>query len=120
MSEEITLAEAKQAWHGSYRSYVIGFLSSLILTLASFSLVAYRPLEPLLAIFAIVILALIQGSLQLWFFLHVGQEDSPKWETITFYSMIVVLLIISVGSLWIMNDLNARMMPDMPMDMHHG
>ncbi len=120
MSEEITLAEAKQAWHGSYRSYVIGLLSSLILTFISFSLVAYRPFDQMTTILAIVILALIQGSLQLWFFLHVGQEDSPKWETMTFYSMIVILLIISIGSLWIMNDLNVRMMPDMPMDMHHG
>ncbi|MGK5595647.1 MAG: cytochrome o ubiquinol oxidase subunit IV [Parachlamydiaceae bacterium] len=120
MSEEITLAEAKKAWHGSYRSYVVGFLSSLILTLISFSLVVYRPLDPITSIFSIVILALIQGSLQLWFFLHVGQEDAPKWETMTFYSMLGVLLIISIGSLWIMNDLNARMMPDMPMDIHHG
>jgi cytochrome o ubiquinol oxidase operon protein cyoD len=57
--------------------------------------------------------ALIQAIVQLRYFLHLGQEAKPRYESLVFYFMAVVLIIITIGSLWIMSDLNARVMSDM-------
>ena len=113
MESELSLSEMKKEWHGSLKDYAIGFIASLILTSLSFSLVVFKLLSGNDLLHAIVALALIQAVVQLIFFLHVGQEAKPKWETAIFLLMFVILLIIAIGSLWIMYDLNARMMPDM-------
>lgn len=93
-------------WHGTYKSYLIGFISSLVLTTLAFFLVIQGLASPLI----LTSLALLQAILQLIYFLHLGQEPKPHWETIVFLFMVIILLIISLGSLWIMNDLNSRMM----------
>ena len=110
---ELSLKEMKKQWHGSIKSYAIGFIASLILTSASFLLVMTKTLTGTTLINTIVALALLQAGFQLIFFLHVGQESKPRWETMTFFLMFVILLVIAIGSLWIMNDLNERMMMDM-------
>lgn len=89
---------------------MIGFIASILLTSASFYLVYAKSLQGTGLIFAIVFLALVQAVFQLLFFLHVGQEDKPRWETLVFYFMVSILLIIVIGSLWIMFDLNDRVM----------
>jgi cytochrome o ubiquinol oxidase operon protein cyoD len=48
-----------------------------------------------------------------FFFLHLGKEAKPKWESVTLYSTVATLLIIVIGTLWIMYDLNNRVMPGM-------
>lgn len=117
MSEDLSLKEMQKTWHGSKKSYAVGFVSSLLLTGASFAIVGLRLLPASIAMYAISAFALLQAIIQLLFFLHLGQEDKPQWETLIFYFMVLILLIIVVGSLWIMYDLNARMMPHM--DMSH-
>lgn len=113
MSTELSLNEIKKEWHGSLKSYVIGFIASLLLTLVSFSLVITKAISGAYLIYAILGLALIQAVCQLLFFLHVGTEDKPRWESMVFYFMILVLFIIVLGSLWIMYDLNDRVMSGM-------
>lgn len=119
MENEISLSEEKKLWHGTYMSYGIGFLISLIFTSTSFLLVAYSVFPPLLLTYTIAGFALMQAIVQLLFFLHLGQEGKPHWETFIFFFMLLILLIISLGSLWVMSDLNARMMPQHMTDMHH-
>ena len=115
MSAELTLQEVKKEWHGSVRAYVIGFIASLLLTCIAFSLVGFKLLPEHVLIHTLTGLALVQAAFQLLFFLHVGQEAKPRWETLTFCFMMLVLLIVAVGSLWIMFDLNNRVMMDMDM-----
>ena len=110
MSEELSLKEIKKEWHGTLKSYVIGFITSILLTAASFYVVSTRFLSGQFLIYTIIAMALIQAIVQLLFFLHVGQEAKPRWETLVFYFMVMVLIIISIGSLWIMYDLNDRVM----------
>lgn len=119
MTHELSLQEIKKEWHGTYTSYIIGFLGSLILTFASFSLVISKVVTGHLLIYSLVALALVQAIVQLLFFLHVGQEAKPKWETLVFYFMLLVLFIIAAGSLWIMFDLKERVMSDMNKEMSH-
>lgn len=119
MHTELSLKEIQKEWHGSYKSYFIGFIASLLLTAASFSLVIFQVLPPQTLIYIIVFLALVQAVLQLIFFLHVGQEAKPRWETVVFLFMVMILLIIALGSLWIMHDLNNRVMGPMNMEVPH-
>lgn len=108
-----SLEETQKAWHGNLRSYLIGFLTSLLLTVTSFALVAFKLLSGTVLGYVLSILAMTQAIVQLRFFLHVGQEAKPKWESVIFAFMALVLLIIILGSLWIMSDLDQRMMPSM-------
>jgi len=100
---------------GLLKSYVIGFLLSIILTLG-----AYFPVEMhvnsdhkmyshILLIMFIVSLAFIQMVIQLLFFLHLGKEAKPRWKTFMFVSFISVVLIVVVASIWIMTHLNYNM-----------
>lgn len=113
MSTDLSLKEAQNEWHGTLKAYLIGFVSSLVLTSASFLIVITNFFSGQTLIYALIGLAITQAIIQLLFFLHIGQEPKPRWETITFCFTILVLLIIMIGSLWIMNDLNERMMPNM-------
>lgn len=123
MSAELNLKEIKKEWHGTYKSYAIGFLSSILLTVISFLLAITKTLSETYLIHALVALAIIQAMFQLLFFLHVGQEAKPRWETIAFGFMVLVLCIIVLGSLWIMFDLDDRVMShmngSMQMEMPH-
>jgi len=113
MSGHISLEESQKEWHGTFRSYMIGFFSSLFLTCASFSLVVSRAFSNEVTIFGIVGLALLQAIYQLLFFLHLREEAFPRWGLHTFYFMLTCVLILVLGTLWIMFDLNERVMSDM-------
>ena len=93
------------------KSYVIGFILSIVLTLIAYFLVIDNMLSrnPLLA--TIIILALLQMWIQLKFFLHIGHESYPRWKLLSFLFMGLVLFILVFGSLWIMSELNYNVMP---------
>jgi cytochrome o ubiquinol oxidase subunit IV len=107
---DLSFNEIKKEYHGTLKAYMIGFFASLILTLASFSLVHFKVLTGRTLLLTITSLALVQAIFQLLFFLHLGREAKPRWETVTFYFMLSLLLIICIGSLFIMWNLNDRMM----------
>lgn len=114
MTHDLSLQEIQKEWHGTLKSYLIGFLASFFLTAISFSLVITRLFSKQSLIYTIIGLAALQAIVQLLFFLHVGKEEAkPRWASIVFCFTALILLIIVIGSLWIMNDLNHRMMPDM-------
>jgi len=94
----------------TYATYAIGFVSSVALTLLAYAIVAYDLLWGNMAIIAIVGLAAVQLLVQLVLFLHLGREPKPRWNLLAFLSMSIVLVIIVVGSLWIMQNLNYNMM----------
>lgn len=112
MTTELSLEETQKLWHASVKGYIIGFTASLALTAFSFLSVITKLLPSRLLIPTVICLALSQALFQLHFFLHVGKEAKPKWETAVFICMIPVVLIIVLGTLWIMFDLNERMMPE--------
>lgn len=108
-----SLREIQKEWHGTFQSYAIGFVSSLLLTATSFFLVSTKLFSEQILVYLLVGLAIIQAIFQLLFFLHLGKEDKPRWESLVFYFMVMVLLIIVLGSLWIMYNLNDRLMSGM-------
>lgn len=91
--------------------YVTGFILSIALTLAAYSLVVQRTLPVRWIIISIVGLAVAQLFVQLFFFLHMGNERKPRWNLMAFLFMVMVVVIVAFGSLWIMNNLDYNMMP---------
>jgi cytochrome o ubiquinol oxidase subunit IV len=101
--------------HGNINSYVLGFILSIVLTLVAYFLVSQGILHGWPLNLAIVLLGIGQTWVQLRLFLHLGEEAWPKWNLLAFLFMALVVLIVVVGSLWIMSHLNERVMemPDM-------
>ena len=110
MSEERSLREIQKDWPQTLKLYVIGFFASLFLTGLSFSLAATHLFSRGLLIATLVFLALTQAIVQLIFFMHMGKEAKPRWMTLVFYFMVLVILIVVLGSLCIISDLDKRVM----------
>jgi cytochrome o ubiquinol oxidase operon protein cyoD len=93
------------------RKYVSGYILSIFLTLTAFVLVMQHLLSGPVLVFTVIGLALIQLWVQLIFFLHLDREKGPRWNLLFFLSTIGIVLILFVGSIWIMNHLNYNMTP---------
>lgn len=93
------------------RSYVIGYILSIYLTLSAYFVVTNHLSVKWILIVIIVGLALIQFAVQLFFFMHMGNEAKPRFKFMVFGMMIAIVLILVFGSLWIMSNLNYRQMP---------
>lgn len=92
----------------TYKSYIIGFILCLILTLgAYFAVTNHSPI----ALAIIMVVALLQFIAQLVFFLHLGQGTDGHWNLAIFFSTLSIIFIIVAGSLWIMAHLNYNMTP---------
>jgi len=91
-------------------SYITGFIFSIVLTLAAYLLVTQHAYSNVVIVSAIITLALLQFFVQLFFFLHLGRETRPRWKLLVFGFMITIVFILVFGSLWIMSNLNGRMM----------
>src|SRR3984957_5929577 len=93
------------------RTYLIGLGLAILLTATSFFIattnLVWTPSIPV----ALVVLAIAQMGVHLVFFLHVttGPENTNNVMALAFGVLIVVLVV--VGSLLIMSDLNESMMP---------
>lgn len=92
----------------------IGFVASLILTFLAF-LIFFRPdffhLDMKTNIALILILAVLQASFQSICFLNILSEKGPRWNLVVFASTLSIIVIIILGSIWIMHHLDYRMMP---------
>lgn len=93
------------------KSYIIGFISSIALTLAAYLLTYYHAAGRDVLFGLLAALAVVQFSIQLIYFLHVGKEFSPRLKLIVMFFMIMIVGILVGGSLWIMSNLNGRVMP---------
>ena len=96
------------------RAYIRGFGLSLALTLTGWLLVNRHVENRHLfwsdktLIVLILVLAVVQLVVQLVFFLHLGRESKPRWNLSVLSFAVIVLLILVLGSLWIMYNLDYR------------
>ncbi len=95
----------------SVRPYIIGFILSVVLTFAAYLLVANQILTGWGLAYAIIGLALVQLAVQLIYFLHIGRESEPRWNLLLFDFTLIIVVIVVIGSLWIMNNLHYNMTP---------
>jgi cytochrome o ubiquinol oxidase operon protein cyoD len=97
--------------HGSYRSNTIGFVISLLLTLASFGMVMSGKFPTSIALAAIVTLAILQLIAQMHFFLHLDSSPSQRWNLMVLIYTLIIIVFVVTGTLWIMYNTSIRMMP---------
>lgn len=104
----------------NFYTYCIGFGFSILLTLMAFGLVgehlktdhtypSHQMAVPLLVMFAIG-----QLCVQLIFFLHLGQEQKPRWNLQALLFALLVTAILVGGTLWIMHNLSHGQMKSEP------
>jgi cytochrome o ubiquinol oxidase operon protein cyoD len=89
--------------------YVTGFIMAIGLTLMAYLSVTQELFTTDTTILVLMGLAIIQLVVQLVFFLHIGQESKPRWSLAAFFFTLLVLVVIVIGSLWIMYNLNYNM-----------
>ncbi len=97
--------------HGTLRSYVIGFLLSLVCTLIPYHMVVNGSLKGSVLLATILGFAIIQMVIQITFFLHLGRGPKPKWNLLFFISTVGIILIVVSGSIVIINNLHYNMSP---------
>lgn len=93
------------------RSYILGFVLSVALTLLAFGVVWQHlrtdHVSPShdVALPLLILLALGQLVVQMVCFLHLGRERKPHWNFVAFAFAIFVVAVVVGGSLWIMGHL---------------
>ena len=97
--------------HGTRRSYVIGLLLAIALTIVPFGLVMSHSSvgTPLI----IAVFALAQIGVHIVYFLHVDRSEEQRWNLTALLFTAIVVCIILGGSIWIMHNLYSNMMPGM-------
>ena len=98
--------------HGTFSSYMLGFVLSVVLTAIPFWLVMSGAL-PSKEITALVIMAfaVVQIVVHMIYFLHMSPKSENGWTMMALIFTIVMVVIALSGSLWVMNHLNSNMMP---------
>jgi cytochrome o ubiquinol oxidase subunit IV len=108
--------DAHGSSHGSFQSYMTGFVLSVILTVIPFWLVMGNVLDNSL-VTTLVILALgaVQMVVHVIYFLHMSTKSEGGWTFMALIFTITLVVIMLAGSVWVMYHLNHNMMP---MDAH--
>ena len=91
-------------------SYAIGGGSALLLTLSAFVLVMTHAVSGTFGGVIILCFAAAQAIVQLYCFLHLGEEKKPYWKNFSFLFTIITVLIIIGGSVWVVSRMNYHMM----------
>lgn len=100
------------ASHGTFGSYMTGFVLSVILTAIPFWLVMGEVLSDKTVTAVLIMgLGLVQIVVHMIFFLHMDTKSEGGWNMMALLFTVVLVLIAISGSLWVMHNLNAYMMP---------
>ncbi|AQS87124.1 cytochrome o ubiquinol oxidase subunit IV [Neoasaia chiangmaiensis NBRC 101099] len=96
--------------HGSYASYLIGFVISVVLTAAAFAAVMMHVISPGATVGVIAFLAVVQIVVHMVFFLHMNGSSEQSWNLMAFCFAVACVLIIVGGTLFILHDTSINMM----------
>ncbi len=95
--------------HKTLKSYLTGFVLCIILTVIPFVLVGKKMLSTQALFVSVMALAVVQLYVQVAFFLRLNASPKGRWNLMSFLFAMVIVLILVVGSLWIMFNLNYNM-----------
>lgn len=96
--------------HGSVKSYLTGFIWSVILTGIPFWMVMTEAFDKGPTYITIVLLAIVQIFVHLKYFLHLNFSEQGKLDTYSFIFAAVIIVMVVVLSVWIIYASNAMMM----------
>jgi cytochrome o ubiquinol oxidase operon protein cyoD len=111
---------AEAGSHGTFRSYVTGFVLSVVLTAIPFWLVMADVLGDNRTTGLVIMgFAVVQIVVHMIYFLHMNTKSEGGWTFLALIFTLTLVLITLTGSLWVMYHLNANMMPMSVHDMQH-
>jgi cytochrome o ubiquinol oxidase subunit IV len=88
---------------GSLKSYIIGFILSIILTIIPLVFVLNHMMGKTALTVSILIAAVLQFVIQLFFFMHIRDGEGPRYNAVALILGIVFVLTIVIGAIWIMS-----------------
>ncbi|GAA5234079.1 cytochrome o ubiquinol oxidase subunit IV [Verticiella sediminum] len=98
--------------HSTVRGYMIGFILSVVLTVIPFWLVMGDVLgDASKTAYVILGFAAVQVVVHMIYFLHMNSQSEGGWTMLAFIFTLLILVIVMVGSLWVMHHLDTNMMP---------
>ena len=98
--------------HGSFGGYVKGFLLSVVLTAIPFWIVMGDVFKSKsTAIIVLLVFAFAQILVHMIYFLHMNTSSEGGWNMLALIFTAVLVVITLSGSLWVMYNMNANMMP---------
>ena len=96
--------------HGSSRSYNVGFILSVVLTIIPFALVMYPSLSRSATAWLVIIMAVVQIFIHLKYFLHLDTAAEQRWNLVALvFSAIIIVLLVGL-SIWIMSSIHHNML----------
>ena len=104
--------------HGTRKSYITGFMLSVVLTFIPFYLVMNGVLSNLATSLIIISLAVIQIIVHMIYFLHMDAKSEGGWNLMALIFTVVLVVITLTGSIWVMYHLVHNMMPITVHDMN--
>lgn len=103
-------AHEHAAGHGSVKSYVIGFLLSVILTAIPFWMVMDGGFGKQTTMAGIFTLAIVQILVHLKFFLHLDFTKDGRINTLSFIFTALIIVMLVGLSIWIITAADTLMM----------
>lgn len=99
------------ASHGSFKSYMVGFILSVVLTVIPFGLVMVPGFMSKDAVLLTILgFAVVQVIVHLIYFLHLDRSSEQRWNVIAFvFSALIIAFLVGL-SLWIMFSIHHFMM----------
>lgn len=92
------------------KTYITGFILAFILTAIAFSLVLIKGISHKFAIAGIIVVAILQMLVHLYYFLHLDRSSTARWNIIALAFTFLLFIIFIGGTVWVMYTLNLRMM----------
>lgn len=100
--------------HGDFRSYMTGFVLSVILTAIPFTLVMSGGLESrALTALIVLLFAVVQIVVHMIYFLHMNLHAEGGWTVTALVFTLIIVVICLAGTMWVMHHMDSNMMPDM-------
>ncbi|AMA71503.1 MULTISPECIES: cytochrome o ubiquinol oxidase subunit IV [Aneurinibacillus] len=93
---------SQQEAHGSTKAYIIGFILSIVLTIIPLVLVLNHMMSRTALFVTIMVMAVLQFAVQLFFFMHIREGEKPRYNVMALVLGIVFVVTIVAGSIWIM------------------
>lgn len=88
--------------HNSAKPYIIGYILSLVLTVAAFVLALTHAMGIVPLTITLLVLATLQIFVQLFFFMHVTEGEGPSYHVMALVLGAIFTFTIIGGSIWIM------------------
>ena len=98
--------------YASKRSYIVGFVLSVVLTIIPFAIVMGNMMSSTtLAVLIVFALGAAQMIVHIHYFLHVTARAQEGWMAMSLAFTVLLVVIVMSGSVWVLFHLDANMMP---------